>query len=223
MSAEEYKEYYLNQYDNESRGTPKQSYLNMFRERIGDYLHSDYVLDYGAGNGDYLEFFTGTKYAVEPSEEMRKTLHAKGIKTDLPPIVFDFIVLRHVAEHFLDPVGELSEVRDLMADDGKMYVAVPNNLSKYRGRGWFIKAHTYYFNPYSLLNLFRIVGLDALSIGWDNEEVWAIVQKCEQRKPILFESLHTEQINTFKHVFKWEESKIYRLKNKLFNLLPCSP
>jgi len=218
MSADEYAIYYRNKYDRDHRKEANRRDLAVFHHRIKTFKNAEYVLDYGSGAGEYLQSFTGRKYAIEPSLEMHAILREKGIKTDVPPIGFDFIVLRHVVEHFLNPVEELTEVREMMSEDARIYIAVPNNLSRRRGKDWLRIAHTYYFNPYSLLNIFQMVGLSPDRMEWDKNEVWAIVRKCKPVDPVLFGSLAADQAETFNHVLKWEQSILYRLKHKIFNL-----
>ncbi|MCU0372730.1 MAG: class I SAM-dependent methyltransferase [Ignavibacteria bacterium] len=50
---------------------------------------------------------------------------------------FDIITLWHVLEHFLNPVEELSKIRNLLNDDGLLFVEVPNfNSIKFRLSGY---------------------------------------------------------------------------------------
>ncbi|MGB1103629.1 MAG: class I SAM-dependent methyltransferase [Crocinitomicaceae bacterium] len=61
---------------------------------------------------------------------------------------FDLIIMRHVLEHFLDPLTVLKRIREVLSEDGVLYIAVPNNLNPTQDleKVWFRVVHTYYFN-----------------------------------------------------------------------------
>lgn len=68
---------------------------------------------------------------------------------------FDIIIMRHVLEHFMDPLQVLKKVRKALFTSGMVYIAVPNNLKPTQNlrKNWFRNVHTYYFNKYSLKNM----------------------------------------------------------------------
>ena len=63
---------------------------------------------------------------------------------------FDLIVLSHVVEHFLDPIGEVQKLAALLKDGGMVYIEVPN--VRHFCLGGLQNAHNYYFSPATLIH-----------------------------------------------------------------------
>lgn len=92
-----------------------------------------------------------------------------GTVNDLPESAghFDLISLWHVLEHVPDLRGNLARLRDLLKDDGRLAIAVPNPLScdarVYDSRwvAWDTPRHLYHFEPSVMLDLLRRSGFKA--------------------------------------------------------------
>lgn len=98
-----------------------------------------------------LDLFFGTfeKYANEHAREK-----------------FDSIILHHTFEHFLDPVSELGRIKNALADDGVLYIAVPNILNiKKRPDVFFIQGHFCTYSPYSMSRILRDHGFKVIAFN----------------------------------------------------------
>ncbi len=149
------------------------------------------ILDIGSGMGWLLAHFKH-KYtplklaAIEPSLECIQNLTSLGIEhlgCDAEHIVsnfkYDLIVMRHVLEHFLDPLQGIKNISDLIDDDGCIYIAVPN-MMKPSGdllSFWFRVVHTFYFSQTTLLALCEKANLYPLHIDSSTSEVWGVFIK----------------------------------------------
>jgi len=191
------------------------------------------VLDIGSGAGENLlsfgqKFPKSELYAIEPSKIGQSLLNKKGVKVISESIntewekeyqgFFDVVLLRHVLEHFLNPIEMLKKIRGVLKEDGILYVAVPNNL-KPSGRlegFWFRVVHTYYFTIFSLKNVFHLSNLKELKIVEGDEynkyEVFAIVKKSfSNSKPMLSTEHFLVQNELFKRLLKKERRLDYKL------------
>ena len=101
-------------------------------------------------------------FAVEPSEDARKiaspvcTLIGRTI-ADIPQNNgrYDVIVLSHVLEHMVDPVGTLELLREQLSESGRIVLEVPN---LYAHPSVDI-VHNFLFTPISLRNVAARSGL----------------------------------------------------------------
>lgn len=78
---------------------------------------------------------------------------------------YDVITLWHVLEHFLNPVEELKKIRDLLNDNGELFIEVPNfNSIKFRLSGYKWKGgnhplyHRSFFTAKSLSEVLKKAG-----------------------------------------------------------------
>jgi SAM-dependent methyltransferase len=90
----------------------------------------------------------------------------------------DLIVLSHVLEHFVDPVKELVEIRDLLNPKGVLYVEVPGIFSirsSYRDPALYLQnAHAWNFCLETLDSLLACVGFQRIA---GNQTVQAIYER----------------------------------------------
>lgn len=192
--SDSYLDFYKHKYDNyyrprlttnnPSKGKPK-NHVNPILKRIEELglvpEKINNILDIGSGEGENLIDFgarypDSKLYAIEPSQKSQKYLKISDINLITDDVnadweedyvgMFDIIIMRHVLEHFLNPVMILKKVRKVLSEKGILYVAVPNNLNPTQNlqNSWFRVVHTYYFNRYSLANILTISNLMALKI-----------------------------------------------------------
>jgi len=92
------------------------------------------ILDYGCAEGTFLkycELLGHEVYGIELTtgfvEFARREygLTVKEFLSDFGEQQFDLISLYHVLEHMQEPLQKLKEVRDRLAEGGKLYLAVP--------------------------------------------------------------------------------------------------
>jgi 2-polyprenyl-3-methyl-5-hydroxy-6-metoxy-1,4-benzoquinol methylase len=130
------------------------------------------VLDFGSGSGEFLDLMRREGHEVtgiEPGESF--AAHARrayGVEViskpwrevELPEGGFDVITAHHVLEHLREPVTAMAQLREWLAEDGVLYVAVPNGEAK-RDQTFqhFHFAHVHTFTQKTLIWAGRAVGL----------------------------------------------------------------
>jgi 2-polyprenyl-3-methyl-5-hydroxy-6-metoxy-1,4-benzoquinol methylase len=154
------------------------------------------ILDVGAGMGWTLDFLRqqlgpGTQLAaIEPSlhceEHLRGPVGATLLSRDVEAPCctshqgrFDLIVMRHVLEHFMNPIEALVRIREWLTEEGMLYVAVPNMLlpGHVLTRNWFRLVHTYYFSPATLRATAAKAALQPSVMDTEGREIWALFVK----------------------------------------------
>jgi hypothetical protein len=89
------------------------------------------------------------------------------------PGPFDLITMTHVLEHNLHPVLALSKAAERLAEDGRLYVEVPDLGSPHwRGGDFFHIAHLWYFDESSLRDVLSRAGLEPVEVFRGLAEVW---------------------------------------------------
>lgn len=194
------------------------------------------ILDIGSGAGKNLLslgqlYPKSNLFAIEPSMKSQKILKDNGVSILSNDIdsnwenqcdeKFDLIIMRHVLEHFLDPISALKKVEHILNTNGIVYLAVPNNLNPTANldKSWFRVVHTYYFNKYSLHNLFALTGLKILKLvegDLDNRgEVFLVATKTNVNIPQEISTKHFEiQKQVFLKKRRKENSFIRRVYHR---------
>ncbi|RCS26089.1 class I SAM-dependent methyltransferase [Polaribacter sp. WD7] len=126
------------------------------------------VLDVGAGTGDFLKICANngwTVSGVEPNISAINKAAEKGIflKEDLGQVertTFDVITLWHVLEHVKNLSDYISKIIELLSEDGKLVIAVPNFNSydaKHYKEYWAaydVPRHIWHFSQTSIHKIF---------------------------------------------------------------------
>jgi 2-polyprenyl-3-methyl-5-hydroxy-6-metoxy-1,4-benzoquinol methylase len=127
---------------------------------VASYKRKGKLLDIGCGTGNFLEVCADKGWnieGVEPGELARaqaKSLNPTAkIEAELEAIVgkFDIITMWHVLEHVHALNPYLKKIYDLLEQDGKLIIAVPNNESfdaHHYGESWAaydVPRHLYHF------------------------------------------------------------------------------
>ena len=174
-------------YDRRGQGTVlKTKHIRQFRNdfvRSAGFSSHMSVLELGCGNGLFLKFlkhegvrdFLGVDGDARVKGEMPEDI-AAHVQIDnfadffaaCKDRTFDRIVLFDVLEHFApeDAVALLSDIRRLLADDGRVVLRVPNMSSPL---GLAVQyndmTHLSAFTPGSLRQVASLAGFDAVSFG----------------------------------------------------------
>lgn len=129
------------------------------------------LLDYGCGSGEFLAYMDkrGWKvFGMEPSALARDRANqllgaerrlVEEKLEDIEHKKLDVITLWHVLEHVPDPNKLLTDLKLLLADDGLIYIAVPNFESfdaQYYGKYWAgydVPRHFWHFSHSTLQRL----------------------------------------------------------------------
>jgi SAM-dependent methyltransferase len=116
------------------------------------------VLEIGSNRGDMLylikeKFPRANVLGVEPTsfENLAVPTLSAFFSKDLFSNKFEVVILQHVLEHIKRPREFLREVSSVLAEDGFLYIEVPNveNTLRYRTED-FIADHVNYFSPSSI-------------------------------------------------------------------------
>lgn len=164
------------------------------------------ILDIGAGMGDALIYLkeniytSSNYYAIEPSKHCGENLKSNNINilsTDVDSDwqinnenKFDLIIMRHVLEHFLDPVSVLQKVSKVLKPTGVLFVAVPNAEKPTRPltTHYFRTVHVSYFSELSLTNAFSLSNIESLVMKggdeFDQYEVFSVAKKTTEIKSL---------------------------------------
>lgn len=245
-SQDQYKAYYLDLYDSEYRpnstdpiySNHKSLPFDQFQlrwEALPNKGQTRNILDIGSGFGDLLirigdYLCCDELYAVESSrsalialEEQRINVLSTEISNLSTKRKFDLIIMRHVLEHFLDPVGELARIKDLLSPDGMIYVVVPNNFNINRRKGWKRIAHTFYYNRHTLKGTIAKAGLEIVELkdndSFGTQEIFAFA-KNKSSEGVNFFMNDVSGVECYKEQRKcFRLAKTNEVKAKLKNLM----
>jgi len=128
------------------------------------------LLDNGCGVGAFLNFCLKNQWQAEGIEPDEKTriLAGKQTKTsifakleELPEeSKYDAITMWHVLEHIIDLDEAINKMKEILAEKGLLFVALPNRESKdalYFGKFWAaydVPRHLWHFRKKDVANLF---------------------------------------------------------------------
>ncbi len=134
------------------------------------------LLDVGCGTGAFVHEMQQRNWKVtglEPdtgARQIAKKLYDLDLKEQnelfhLPVSSFDAITLWHVLEHVHDLDGYIQQLKLLMNESGKLFIAVPNYTSldariyKKYWAAYDVPRHLYHFSPLSMQKLMEKNGL----------------------------------------------------------------
>jgi 2-polyprenyl-3-methyl-5-hydroxy-6-metoxy-1,4-benzoquinol methylase len=138
------------------------------------------VLDVGCGNGEFLLEMRAAGWAAQGLEtDTRAVARAREQGLDVrqgplergtyPARSFDAVTLSHVLEHLHDPVRTLRTCREILRDDGVLWIATPNLASEGHaryGRAWRglePPRHLVLFTPSALVQALDQAGFRVVS------------------------------------------------------------
>ena len=139
---------------------------------IEPYVSSKSILDYGCGNGEFLNYVSKrglNGVGVEKSNHSQKICKKKDLKV-FPTIQgltnkrFDIISLWHVLEHVSNPSKTISSLSTILSNRGHFVIAVPNIQSidsqvfKSEWAALDVPRHIWHFTAQGLIGLFKKQG-----------------------------------------------------------------
>jgi|TARA_Y100000031_G_C8214549_1_gene382687 2-polyprenyl-3-methyl-5-hydroxy-6-metoxy-1,4-benzoquinol methylase len=106
-------------------------------ELVRKYCDNGSILDIGCGTGELLRFFNKKNWSVtgiEPNPKAREfaisnynlNVLDENNLDEFSPGTLDVISLWHVLEHVPDLHKRLSQINELLKDDGTIFIALPN-------------------------------------------------------------------------------------------------
>ncbi len=139
------------------------------------------ILDIGCGTGAFLQTMTDAGWhctGLEPDDAARKkVLELYKIEArpsheifDLPHNYYDAITMWHVLEHVHQLNEYIEQLKNMLSDNGKIFIAVPNYTSydaQHYGQHWAaydVPRHLYHFSPKSMHHLLKQHGLKIIKI-----------------------------------------------------------
>jgi len=132
------------------------------------------VLDIGCNNGLSLAILQSLGWKVQgveqelslckEAEKLGITTHHGTLETaNFPSKSLDVVIFNQVFEHLDDPLGILKEVKRILADDGRIYIEVPNQRSfafhALGERFYGYPMHIHIFSPSTMSRLCKQAGL----------------------------------------------------------------
>jgi 2-polyprenyl-3-methyl-5-hydroxy-6-metoxy-1,4-benzoquinol methylase len=129
---------------------------------------------------------------------------------------FDFIIMSHVLEHFIDPDKAIKNVIKLLAPDGIVYIEVPDlYYTEYRTKSVWTPEHLSYFTSMSLTNLMQQNKFRFWKFNTDHE-IWGNIKMVWKYN----ENYPTWSIMSDKNVVRYYNKNkfkkwVQRMKHKL--------
>jgi len=80
---------------------------------------------------------------------------------------YDLILMSHVLEHISDPVAELAAMKSILADDGVIFLEVPNGGGHRRLPIDDNRSHLHFFSATSLTRMLANEGLETIAAATD--------------------------------------------------------
>lgn len=168
-----------------------------WEKRFPQYKENGVVLDIGCGSGSYLSFLkfhgwkvVGVDLSSKAAKSAKKNFDIDVIVGDIsdlsfPRKNFDRINMSHVLEHVTNPTSTLERVRDLLKDDGSLYIEVPNcesyscKVTKQYWFPWETPRHLFLFSPATLTRQIEAAGLQIIDISTKNEPQFDVAARYE--------------------------------------------
>jgi 2-polyprenyl-3-methyl-5-hydroxy-6-metoxy-1,4-benzoquinol methylase len=139
------------------------------------------LLDIGAGTGAFASFMQNSGWqvtALEPDDTARRiaretnsiSLRSTSELFQLSPASFDAITMWHVLEHVHTLHEYMGQLKTLLTQNGRLFIAVPNYTShdaevyKSYWAAYDVPRHLYHFSPTSMRSLLKEHGLKLVDI-----------------------------------------------------------
>lgn len=153
------------------------------RVKLADRQGQGRVLDVGCGRGRFLADMAKHGWDTHGIDLEQKAVNIandrRGVVATCAPIQkfetkgnFDLVTMWHSLEHMHNPRQVLGQVKELIADDGRLIVEVPNFdsfLASYLSEYWYdldVPRHLVHFTPRSIQHLGKETGFNIESIHW---------------------------------------------------------
>ena len=209
--------------------------LNRKLKLINSYTSEDKnLLDVGCGTGDFLQIAQQNDwivFGVEPNNEARQIANSKTNNSvsdieqllEFPKQSFDVITLWHVLEHLPNLEEQVSILKSLLRENGRLIIAVPNYKSydaEYYKNFWAafdVPRHLWHFNQESISKLFSKENMEVVErhpMKFDSYYVSLLSEKYKSGWMNIFNAFRIGFTSNLKAKRSGEYSSlIYILKN----------
>jgi SAM-dependent methyltransferase len=172
-------------YDGE-RSRRRRQWIYEARQRLAwieTWMPDGILLEVGCATGEFIKEATAAGYeaiGVEPSKWAADIARRSGAEVlcgkladwtaEYAGFTVDSVAMFHVLEHLEDPLELLRQCRSVLADDGRVFIEVPNAYSCAAKSldpswvGWEFRFHQWHFTPSSLKSLLVQAGLETLEL-----------------------------------------------------------
>lgn len=160
-------------------------------EKFTDKLAHKKVLDIGCGAGNFMkairDLYNCEVTGLEPDstftesakQEFNLDIRNEFLEDFISDDKFDLVCSFHVIEHVADPNIFLQKCKDLLADDGLLYLECPS-IDRIYGDTvdyFFWYAHLNTFSAKTLSAFFAKNGFEILTQGWNKDFINIIARK----------------------------------------------
>ncbi len=223
------------------------SHRNMRNEQVNfvlnninqDYSHFKF-LDIGCGSGFYLKLLKDKKLyceGVERSDLMCSMISSyydiKCTNTSFEELKlnnkFDVVSMITVIEHLYDPKKCLLKIKELLNDNGYLFIEIPDSqFPRYDILPDYLAfEHLHHWTKVSFTNLLNITGFEIVSIdqkrnsddSGNPENILRILAKKLDTTKELFENDYQNQLKNLKKYKENHEIFINNFKTKIDNIL----
>jgi 2-polyprenyl-3-methyl-5-hydroxy-6-metoxy-1,4-benzoquinol methylase len=183
------------------------------------------ILDIGCGTGAFLHTMQLAGWGgigLEPDDTARKkaeelyNIHPKPSHEifDLPHNSYDAITMWHVLEHVHQLHEYIAQLKNMLATNGKIFIAVPNYTSydaQHYAAYWAaydVPRHLYHFSPASMKNLLEQHGLTIKKIKpmwFDSFYVSMLSEQYKNAKGNMVKAFFIGFLSNLKTVFNREK------------------
>lgn len=126
------------------------------------------ALDFGCGQGEILDALNDAGWittGIDPYTKGTITRHRMLDEMPSRP-EFDFIIMKHVIEHLIDPLAILKQARACLRDDGYLFIGTPtlDGLREHGKKNYCINTthHITAYTAQSLSNLLAMAGFETV-------------------------------------------------------------
>lgn len=197
---EDLSKYYSNYYGDRHGATAEFRARRRLRllKKSFEYSKSKSVLDIGCGDGAFLEKARDSGWKSIGTELNSNFETDLEIYSDLLKVEkkygknsFDAITLWHVLEHFKEPKEVLKQANELLKDDGRLLIAVPNAAglqARFSGKKWLhldAPRHLFHFSYFALEKILNETGFKILR-SWHQEFEYDLLGWSQSALNIIF-------------------------------------
>jgi 2-polyprenyl-3-methyl-5-hydroxy-6-metoxy-1,4-benzoquinol methylase len=191
------------------------------------------VLDVGSSRGQFLKWceenFKNLKfYGIEPDERFAETNLGESTIVEVARLLdskivketkFDFIFCNHTLEHFDDAKLNLELLRNIIREDGILWIDVPNLEGIKDPMGveeFFLDKHTFHFEPNTLKNMLKTVGFQIVENYSDFLNLAISLRPATPQKSFKYSASHTfEDFVAYKNLLEHNRANMSKVARKI--------